>query len=220
LWVLQHVHWGCPCLGQEEGGEEAVIIVYTDGSYFEGRGGWAWWHSEHMYDSGQMIATNTLKVTNNTMEMVAVIEAMKCPHFDADERMMIVSDSAYVVEGMNAKWFEKWETNGWRNSSNKQVKNLDLWKELIHLHRTRSTPVFFRHVRGHGRGSPERVAKDAIYKDGNHHADRLAGAARKINTTVAPPKRVRPQRKRPGAEPTYWVPERGNWERDVGFCGP
>ena len=40
-------------------------------------------------------------------------------------------DSAYVVNAFKENWLNNWISNGWRNSKKEEVKNKDLWLELI-----------------------------------------------------------------------------------------
>lgn len=135
-----------------------------------GKGGWAWWVNDSLWDSGAVSET-----TNNRMEMLAVIEGLVTmqTHYSYEE-LLIISDSAYVVNCFHDQWYEKWIDNGWRNSSNKAVKNRDLWERLIELFHGHRNIVRFRHCRGHGKGG----VGDAPYVAGNAQADRLAVNAR------------------------------------------
>ena len=135
------------------------LPVYTDGSSWQGDGGWAWWVSDDLCGSGSAIDT-----TNQQMEMLAVLEALEA--FSAHP-VEIISDSAYVINGMTQRWYEKWRLNGWRSSQKKPVANQSLWEALIEVVEARTLPVFWTHVRGH----------QGI--EGNEAADRLAGRARK-----------------------------------------
>lgn len=66
------------------------------------------------------------ETTNNTMEMWAVLEALKLVR--PDSGVEIISDSKYVVEGLNS-WILKWKRNGWRRGP-KPVLNQQLWERL------------------------------------------------------------------------------------------
>lgn len=120
-----------------------VVVVYTDGSCYQGKGSWA-----AILTHGReelQITGKAYRTTNNRMELRAVVEAMK--YFHPDQDILIVSDSQYVVNAINKGWLFKWIRNGWRNSSGEKVKNKDLWKmviKLISIHHVR-----FRWVRGH-----------------------------------------------------------------------
>jgi len=99
--------------------------------------------------------------TNNRMEMLAVIEALKLVKSPA--RVRITTDSNYVVKGMT-EWMPGWLRRGWKNSQNKPVLNRDLWENLLNL--TKGHTVEWRWVRGHnGHVENERcdqLAREAI----------------------------------------------------------
>lgn len=68
--------------------------------------------------------------TNNRMEMMAVIEALKA--LKKPCKVSIVSDSSYVVKGMT-EWISGWQKKNWMNSQKKPVLNRDLWEMLLKL---------------------------------------------------------------------------------------
>ena len=95
------------------------------------------------------------------MELLGVItglEALKKPC-----EVEVISDSKYVTDAFNQNWVENWIQNGWRTSTKKPVKNIDLWKRLILL--VNRHTVTFTWVKGHD-GHPE-----------NERCDRLATTA-------------------------------------------
>ena len=101
------------------------------------------------------------QTTNNRMELLGVItglEALKKPC-----EVEVISDSKYVTDAFNQNWVENWIRNGWRTSTKKPVKNIDLWKRLILL--VGRHTVTFTWVKGHD-GHPE-----------NERCDRLATSA-------------------------------------------
>ena len=115
--------------------------VYTDGSCLKnpgGCGGWAWLVPDGPRDSG-----GELESTNNRMEIQAVLEAVRA----LDGPLLIYSDSRYVVDCLQKRWYEGWEKRGWKTSAKKPVKNQDLWKPLVELVRDRSVQMEW--VRGH-----------------------------------------------------------------------
>ena len=73
------------------------------------------------------------QTTNNRMEMRAIIKALEyCYNNYPEADITIYSDSAYIVNCLKQKWYKKWMSNGWRNSKRESVKNVDLWKEMLH----------------------------------------------------------------------------------------
>jgi hypothetical protein len=83
----------------------------------------------------------------------AAVESLK--HLGGPSHVTLHSDSAYLINGMNRKWYLNWERNGWKTKKNKPVQNPDLWKELIELSKLHS--VEWVKVMGHaGNGANER----------------------------------------------------------------
>jgi ribonuclease HI len=97
------------------------LTVYADGacSPNPGRGGWAWATSMTHFDSG--FATQT---TNQQMELTAALKARMAVQGPIE----IVSDSTYVVNCFKQRWYEKWRTNGWRNSGGTPVTSSTNWQ--------------------------------------------------------------------------------------------
>ena len=107
------------------------VIIYTDGacSGNPGKGGWG---AVLRYGEREKeISGFEENTTNNKMELTAAIEALKYLKYPCE--VELYSDSAYLVNGFNKKWIDGWKNNGWINSSKKEVKNVDLWKELDRL---------------------------------------------------------------------------------------
>lgn len=109
-----------------------MVKLYTDGSCYPnpGSGRWAFvvvGNNNDIYScSGYEDFT-----TNNKMELTGVWEGLKWLRENNYEDVIIISDSQYVVKGLN-EWVWKWIRNGesWR-------KNAILWdlilKELKHF---------------------------------------------------------------------------------------
>lgn len=89
--------------------------------------------------------------SNNRMEMKACIEALKAIKDDWKGHLIkLHSDSAYIVDCINDKWYVKWREFDWhRNKAKtKPVKNPDLWRELIDLYEGMPKVEFIK-VKGH-----------------------------------------------------------------------
>jgi len=79
--------------------------------------------------------------TNNRMELLAVIvglEKIKIPN----ARVLVVSDSKYVVDAVEKKWVFGWEKIGFKGK-----KNPDLWKRFLKVYRQHQ--VDFKWIKGH-----------------------------------------------------------------------
>ena len=108
-----------------------MIKIYTDGSCLEnpGNGGWA---AIIFIDNEKkvVITGNKKNTTNNQMELMAAIEALK--KVTEGQEIQIYTDSKYVKLGIT-EWIEKWIQNNWKTSSKQKVKNIELWKELSEI---------------------------------------------------------------------------------------
>ena len=78
------------------------------------------------------------------MELMAVIRALK--EIKPNSQISLFSDSKYVIDGIT-KWIKNWKMNNWQTASKKQIKNLDLWKDLDEL--TSKFEITWNWVKGH-----------------------------------------------------------------------
>jgi ribonuclease HI len=106
---------------------DTTVRIYTDGacSGNPGPGGWAALLT--FKGSEKTVAGGEALTTNNRMELMAAIQALK-----ALKKHCIVelyTDSTYVKDGVT-KWLPGWKANHWKTSSKKPVKNMELWHEL------------------------------------------------------------------------------------------
>jgi ribonuclease HI len=176
--------------------------VYTDGSGMsDAPGGYA-----AVCIEVQGVFTNTREyvgfypeTTSQRMELTAAIRALEM--IPPNNLITVFSDSAYLVNGMNEKWFSKWKKKGWRNSKGEVAKNLDLWRELITLAGCHMQ-VEWVHVPGH---QPDNSSPHAL---GNNRADWLAGQARRYGMAQGL------------SEAVHWAKRYGHPpERGVGLSG-
>jgi ribonuclease HI len=124
-----------------------VIRIWTDGScpLNPGPGGWA----VVVVEDGEIVAKlngGESEATNNTMEMTAVLEAMRFARNNyPGQQVEIICDSEYVVKGC-VEWMARWKARGWKKKSG-AIKNLALWKYLDHSYNPATMTLTW--VRGH-----------------------------------------------------------------------
>jgi ribonuclease HI len=141
---------------------ENKIIIYSDGAC-SGNPGPGGWGAILIYGNHKKeISGYELDTTNNRMEMLAAIEAIKCVKKKID--IYLYTDSVYLKNGMT-QWLPVWIANNWRKKHNSEVKNIDLWQILHQL--SKEHHIIWNWVKGHSNN------------EGNAQADLLAVAARK-----------------------------------------
>ena len=108
--------------------------IYTDGacSGNPGPGGWG----AVIFDKNnnqKNISGNEKNTTNNRMELLAPIDALK--QINTKSKIEIFTDSQYVKLGIT-EWINKWVNNNWQTAKKEDVKNKDLWVELYNLNQS------------------------------------------------------------------------------------
>ena len=134
-----------------------MIKIYTDGAC-KGNPGVGGWGAIIMQDEKKIeLFGGENETTNNRMELMAVIMALK--EISSNLELTIYTDSTYVQKGIS-EWIKNWKVNNWRSSSKKPVKNKDLWIELDEA--VGSRKINWEWVKGHAGN------------EGNEKADELA----------------------------------------------
>lgn len=141
------------------------VLIWTDGACEPnpGKGGWAFlMRSEH---EEVMCGGYEAHTTNNRMEMMAAIMALRCA--PGGSIITVYTDSQYLRDGA-MRWMAKWKKRDWLTKGRKgvpgqPVKNDDLWK-AIDLEMQRHVDVYFEWVRGHsGNENNERVDSLSVW---------------------------------------------------------
>ncbi|MCD6567753.1 MAG: ribonuclease HI [Dehalococcoidia bacterium] len=145
-------------------------IIYCDGAcsgnqFKNNKGGWG---AVLQYQgSTKEIYGGQRNTTNQRMELTACIKALE----EIKEKNTVIeihSDSAYLINCLNQKWYERWQKNGWLNYKKKPVENKDLWVKLLDLVSKRA--VTFYKVSGHS-GIELNELSDSLARQGMSELD-------------------------------------------------
>jgi ribonuclease HI len=121
------------------------VTIYTDGACLgnPGPGGYG---VVLLYDGHRKELSGGFRLTtNNRMEMMAVIVALRA----LKERCSVTlySDSEYVVNSISKGWAARWRANGWKRNKKDKAINADLWEQLLNLIDKHDVKMVW--VRGH-----------------------------------------------------------------------
>jgi len=152
---------------QPSSGETSAVDIFTDGacSGNPGPGGWGAVLRVSETSGGNAghekeMCGGEPDTTNNRMELMAVIQALKA--LKRPVRVRLHTDSQYVQKGIS-EWIHGWKKNGWRTSNKQPVKNADLWRTLDE--EAKRHKVEWLWVRGHD-GHAENERADALARRG------------------------------------------------------
>lgn len=125
-------------------------IFYTDGACVANgkencRASWAVIaiHHPHLNASGLL---GTRNQSSQKAELEAIRQACLIAKRETYKSIAIVSDSKYAITACT-EWMHKWQSNGWRDNRNKDIKNKE---ELLQLLSDKDgLTIRFVHVKGH-----------------------------------------------------------------------
>ena len=139
---------------------EKNVIIYTDGAC-SGNPGPGGYGVVLCYQKQQKQLSQGFRLTtNNRMELTAAIAALEI--LKRPSKVHIHTDSTYLRDGITI-WIHNWKRNGWRSSTKKKVKNIDLWQRLDEA--IRCHDIQWHWVKGHS-GDPGNEAADALARQG------------------------------------------------------
>ena len=139
------------------------IEIFTDGACSGNPGPGGWGAILRYKGHEKELSGGEAETTNNRMELMAVIEALKALKEPCE--ITLTSDSKYVCDAILKGWAVKWKKNNWIKSDKSKAKNPELWDELRSL--LQKHKININWVRGHN-GHPE-----------NERCDRLAEKKKK-----------------------------------------
>lgn len=121
------------------------VSIYTDGacSGNPGKGGFG--VILNYMGKKKEISKGYKCTTNNRMEIMAALAGLNA--LTEPCKVILYSDSKYLVDSVNKGWIASWQKNGWKNSKKEKVKNRELFEELIELMNVHE--VEYRWVKGH-----------------------------------------------------------------------
>ncbi len=124
--------------------DKDIVTIFTDGacSGNPGPGGYG-----AILKYGKItkeISGCEKETTNNRMEMMAVIQALR--QLKRPCKVLVITDSSYVIKGMT-QWIKGWIKHNWMTSQKKPVLNRDLWEILLQMNQYHH--IEWKWIKGH-----------------------------------------------------------------------
>ncbi|WP_428080970.1 ribonuclease HI [Candidatus Pelagibacter sp.] len=135
-----------------------MIKIYTDGSCLKNPGNGGWAAIICTDNEVKKISGSEKDTTNNRMELMATINALK--EVNSEDLIEIYTDSKYVKNGIT-DWIHNWIKNNWKTSNKEDVKNKDLWVQLYDLNS--NSKIKWNWVKAHA-GNPINEEVDLLAK--------------------------------------------------------
>jgi ribonuclease HI len=155
-------HGAVPRAGTQKPPAADQVVVYTDGGATHNPGPGGYGVVIEAPGGPHELSAGYRRTTNNRMELMAAIVALEW--FERSTKILLHTDSRYVVDGITKGWARKWRANNWMRTKTEPALNADLWRQLLDA--CQRHEVEFRWVKGHA-GIP-----------GNERCDQLSVAAR------------------------------------------
>lgn len=148
--------------------------MYTDGACKGNPGAGGWGCIILLKEKQKEISGHQSATTNNRMEITAVIKGIKyCQKKNEGKKLKIdvYTDSNYVANAIKEGWLKKWTLNGWKTKAGNEVKNKDLWEELLELLKKHEINVI--KVKGHDGNKYNEIA-DSLASNAAEYAKQIA----------------------------------------------
>jgi len=140
--------------------DKPQVNIWTDGACKgnPGPGGWGVLLRQGPHE--KTLFGGEAQTTNNRMEMMAVVEALRALKRSCNVTLHV--DSQYVQKGIR-EWMAGWQARNWKTADKKPVKNVDLW--LLLNEQVARHDVTWKWVKGHA-GDPGNERADALANQG------------------------------------------------------
>lgn len=144
-----------------------TVYAYSDGSAIGNPGPGGYGVVLKFGENVKEISQGYVHTTNNRMELLGAIMALES--LKQRQKVVLTTDSQYVINGIEKGWAVRWRANGWMRNKKERALNPDMWERLLKA--VDRHDVSFTWTRGHS-GHPE-----------NERCDELANSAARGNTS-------------------------------------
>ena len=139
--------------------DKKTVYIFSDGACSGNPGPGGYGVILRYGDKEAELSGGEKHTTNNRMELTGVIKGLEALKYPC--RVIIQTDSKYVVDGITKGWAKSWRKRGWIKSDKQPALNSDLWGRLLDLLEIHETE--FTWIKGHaGHAENERCDRLAV----------------------------------------------------------
>ena len=108
-----------------------IVYVFSDGSAIGNPGPGGYGAVLKYGDNVKEFSQGFKHTTNNRMELLGAITALDA--LKGRQRVVLTTDSQYVINGIEKGWAAKWRANGWMRNKKEKALNPDMWDRLLNV---------------------------------------------------------------------------------------
>ena len=147
---------------------DTTVYAFSDGSAIGNPGPGGYGVVLRYGENGKEFSQGYVRTTNNRMELLGAITALDA--LKSRQRVVLTTDSQYVINGIEKGWAARWQANGWMRNKKERALNPDMWERLLKA--CNRHDVRFEWIRGHT-GHPENERCDELANSAARGGDQI-----------------------------------------------
>ena len=147
---------------------DTTVYAFSDGSAIGNPGPGGYGAVLKYGENVKEFSKGYVRTTNNRMELLGAITALDA--LKGRQRVVLTTDSQYVINGIEKGWAARWQANGWMRNKKERALNPDMWERLLTV--CNRHDVSFEWIRGHT-GHTENERCDELANDAARGGDRI-----------------------------------------------
>ena len=147
---------------------DMTVYAFSDGSAIGNPGPGGYGVVLRNGENVKEFSQGFVRTTNNRMELLGAITALDA--LKSRQRVVLTTDSQYVINGIEKGWAARWQANGWMRNKKERALNPDMWERLLKA--CNRHDVRFEWIRGHT-GHPENERCDELANSAARGGDQI-----------------------------------------------
>ena len=147
---------------------DTTVYAFSDGSAIGNPGPGGYGVVLRYGENVKEFSQGYVRTTNNRMELLGAITALDA--LKSRQRVVLTTDSQYVINGIEKGWAARWQANGWMRNKKERALNPDMWERLLKA--CNRHDVRFEWIRGHT-GHPENERCDELANSAARRGDQI-----------------------------------------------